>query len=259
MQLAARRKTNLRHKRLAFTLIELLVVIAIIAILAAILFPVFAQAREKARQAACLSNLKQVGIGLMMYLQDHDERMVPNYTYRPDPRNPIGLYWWQDLIRPYVKNEAVYTCPSRGQHIAYTFGRPLDLPNPLIKDLTASVACDGRTPAPWRAADGFCGAFLNGDNGRHIAEFEAPAETIGIFDGHNFELWRMEQTDAWANSGRGDSFWGNSPNIARAPTGHVDKRHNAGFNMIYCDGHVKWARNTRLIEWSIKKSGAPPN
>src|SRR5438309_3093953 len=98
------------NKRRGFTLIELLVVIAIIAILAAILFPVFAQARDKARQTTCLSNLRQVATGVLLYLQDYDERMPADYTYR---KIDVGtrLWWWQDLIRPYVKNTGVYTCP----------------------------------------------------------------------------------------------------------------------------------------------------
>src|SRR5213596_76204 len=112
-----------RFSRFGFTLIELLVVIAIIAILAAILFPVFAQAREKARSATCLSNLKQIGLGVMMYAQDFDEKMPFNYEYLWDSKGvqiPNQLYWWQDLCRPYVKNEAVYTCPS-GTHLKYTY------------------------------------------------------------------------------------------------------------------------------------------
>jgi prepilin-type N-terminal cleavage/methylation domain-containing protein/prepilin-type processing-associated H-X9-DG protein len=93
-------------RRVGFTLIELLVVIAIIAILAAILFPVFARAREKARQTACLSNLKQLGMGMYMYTQDYDEL------------TPIGFngdwwtYSWRARIFPYVKNYQLYTCPS---------------------------------------------------------------------------------------------------------------------------------------------------
>src|SRR6056297_580676 len=88
-----------------FTLIELLVVIAIIAILAAILFPVFARAREKARQASCLSNAKQLGLGFMMYVQDYDERLPAVYVWLPEG-------YWAQLIYPYVENHQVYQCPS---------------------------------------------------------------------------------------------------------------------------------------------------
>src|SRR3569833_1496298 len=102
-----------RHKR-AFTLIELLVVIAIIAILAAILFPVFAKARENARRASCASNLKQIALGLMQYGQDNDE-MLPFFFYGPvgGASQPTGpRYKWMDAAFPYIKSEAVFSCPS---------------------------------------------------------------------------------------------------------------------------------------------------
>jgi prepilin-type N-terminal cleavage/methylation domain-containing protein/prepilin-type processing-associated H-X9-DG protein len=94
-----------RKKGPGFTLIELLVVIAIIAILAAILFPVFAQAREKARMTGCLSNMKQIGLGLMMYVQDYDQ------TY-PRIRFVGGDYVWRNAIEPYLKNQGILACPS---------------------------------------------------------------------------------------------------------------------------------------------------
>src|SRR5438309_1928056 len=107
-----------------FTLIELLVVIAIIAILAAILFPVFAQARESARTASCLSNEKQLLLGIMQYIQDYDEKFpTPVYTLssadprygKPDaPWGPYAQHYlgWDKLIQPYVKNTGVFKCPS---------------------------------------------------------------------------------------------------------------------------------------------------
>src|ERR1035437_3779628 len=99
-------------QRRGFTLIELLVVIAIIAILAAILFPVFARAREKARQTSCTSNLKQLGLGMMMYCQDYDD--CTPIAYSGD--NPGVTWWsftWKERIYPYVKNYQLYDCPSK--------------------------------------------------------------------------------------------------------------------------------------------------
>ena len=100
--------------RSGFTLIELLVVIAIIAILAAILFPVFAQARDKARGAACISNLKQFGSALMMYMQDYDEKSVwfYNASVAAHPGNNFRAGYWWNPIMPYVKNMDVFRCPS---------------------------------------------------------------------------------------------------------------------------------------------------
>ena len=96
-----------RRRKMGFTLIELLVVIAIIAILAAILFPVFAQAREKARTIACLSNMNQIGLARQMYIQDYDETFPPNRTYMPN-----GYYTWRTSVFPYVKSDQAWVCPS---------------------------------------------------------------------------------------------------------------------------------------------------
>src|SRR4051812_11103171 len=95
--------------RRGFTLIELLVVIAIIAILAAILFPVFARARENARRTSCLSNEKQIGLALNMYTQDYDEKL-PLYVF-PDAAQAV-LYVWSSPLVPYIKSKQVFVCPS---------------------------------------------------------------------------------------------------------------------------------------------------
>src|SRR4028118_1608371 len=100
-----------RGNRSAFTLIELLVVIAIIAILAAILFPVFAQAREKARAVSCLNNAKQLGTGAMMYSQDYDEKMILN-TRSWETTSGDWHGQWAMAIQSYVKNTKIFECPS---------------------------------------------------------------------------------------------------------------------------------------------------
>src|SRR5688572_26486024 len=142
-------------RRRAFTLIELLVVIAIIAILAAILFPVFAQAREKARQTSCLSNMKQLGLGVQMYAQDWDETMPPRNECVPDFGNPAsgeqceGLPWRPNFLwclTPYVKNNQIQSCPSQktviGGQEATPFSRSTYMGNGVVmgKSLAAPTA-----------------------------------------------------------------------------------------------------------------------
>src|SRR5579871_2274222 len=106
---------NARGRQSAFTLIELLVVIAIIAILAAILFPVFAQAREEARKISCLSNTKQIGLALQMYASDYDDTVVPNNN---QVTGSVSSSWlaWPDFLQPYVKNDQIFVCPDSRRH-----------------------------------------------------------------------------------------------------------------------------------------------
>jgi prepilin-type N-terminal cleavage/methylation domain-containing protein/prepilin-type processing-associated H-X9-DG protein len=99
-------------KKRGFTLIELLVVIAIIAILAAILFPVFAKARGKARQVTCLSNMKQLGLAIIMYADDNDETFPPSYYYQNGANSDQGYVHWSGMIMPYVKNSKIFVCPA---------------------------------------------------------------------------------------------------------------------------------------------------
>jgi prepilin-type N-terminal cleavage/methylation domain-containing protein len=117
-EMQTHRKASHKAKK-GFTLIELLVVIAIIAILAAILFPVFARARENARRASCQSNLKQIGLGTLQYVQDYDEKNVPEYyTDIGQGTHPFttailsGYFCWMELIQPYTRSEQVLFCPS---------------------------------------------------------------------------------------------------------------------------------------------------
>jgi prepilin-type N-terminal cleavage/methylation domain-containing protein/prepilin-type processing-associated H-X9-DG protein len=241
-----------RRSRSGFTLIELLVVIAIIAILAAILFPVFAQAREKARGSACLSNMRQISTAVMMYAQDHDDFMPYGYAYTwPGQKE---LYWWQDLCRPYIKNEAVYTCPSMSPHVTWTDRRPPGTPKPLIKDYIANAQGGAYPESKQKEWVGANGPFINNWNNpsRSLAAVEDVAGTIAIIDGfRSFEVWRLEQTDAWYHAGFGPAFVGNSPEKT-IPTGHVHKRHNGGFNAIFVDGHVKFIKDSKLGMWTSR-------
>ena len=196
------------HK--GFTLIELLVVIAIIAILAAILFPVFARAREKARQTSCLSNLKQLGLATIAYAQDYDEMLPPLRAgaYCDASRtNGLAVH----VIYPYVKNAQVYICPSRK--------------NPAGICGNCSVASRAQIS---RSSYAFgCGLKAPGtSNGLDTALIRRPAEMFMIGDS------------------RGGNYWRPANDQTGCDTGELDV-HNGGINVAFCDGHAKWVKKER--------------
>jgi prepilin-type N-terminal cleavage/methylation domain-containing protein/prepilin-type processing-associated H-X9-DG protein len=203
----------LRRER-GFTLIELLVVIAIIAILAAILFPVFARAREKAKQTSCLSNCKQMGLGVMMYAQDYDDRYLgASATAASVPRPVTGtpgvLYTsalWPDLLHPYVMNLQLYRCPSvPSAGLGYGWNIQMGY----------ALGYPGRTGPLYQ--------------GVAVSEVQYPAQTLCIADSD------------WTHS-TADYPYGNTYMLDYTPhpSRFIPRRHNDGANLVFADGHAKW-------------------
>jgi prepilin-type N-terminal cleavage/methylation domain-containing protein/prepilin-type processing-associated H-X9-DG protein len=225
-------------RRRAFTLIELLVVIAIIAILAAILFPVFAQARAKARQTSCLSNMKQIGLGLMMYTQDYDEVLAGNHVGAPHSNagdagyttvTTIGFMdtneslvrrnWCRD-VQPYIKNRGIYVCPNA----------------------TARSSGPGGATSAYRETTDSRGAnvsyLLNGlVHTRPMAVIPFPADIIYLRD---YQFYgQVSQVRPHPDGVL------NNVNVYRQYNhDYYDLMHNQGGNFLYCDGHAKWKKKT---------------
>ena len=220
-------------RRRGFTLIELLVVIAIIAILAAILFPVFAKAREKARQTSCTSNLKQLGLAAVMYAQDYDERLLyyslpatfadPNTGYACDRMSYIHM------LQPYAKNWQMAKCPSLNRG-------------------PTNTNCCSRLSVTWSYGPNH--TYFTGEtpvaSGLSMAQFEVVSETIMIAEMQGTQLACGGEFAV----GKGGwpattpTNWGDGANSATS--------HNDGSNYAFFDGHAKWLKKPEYRNWSWK-------
>lgn len=208
-----------RKKRGAFTLIELLVVIAIIAILAAILFPVFARARENARRSSFLNNLKQIGLGVMQYAQDYDEKypamsldVVP--TFATGPQQYANYNMWRQIY-PYTKSWQILNCPS------------------AIANTTSAIP-DGNDSTSY---------FVNGviirlGDGLSMAAVSQPALRIMVNEYTQVVAWAYQRptlTDP-NDPTKGYRYWNEGGRSI-----HFD-----GLNNLFADGHVKWRKESSL-------------
>jgi prepilin-type N-terminal cleavage/methylation domain-containing protein/prepilin-type processing-associated H-X9-DG protein len=223
----------------AFTLIELLVVIAIIAILAAILFPVFAQARAKARQTACLSNLKQIGSGVMMYTQDYDDTLPGNSFHQGglgkdmgwmtdvEPADPTTHRIWAREACPYIKNMGVFVCPQA---------------KPRSDEALSGVGTTNEVPAP----GGNTNYLVNGIiNGRPLAALSAPTDLIYLHEVRNFNRIAQEKPRM------ADGSTTEATNFTHA---FYDRLHNDGSNLLFGDGHARYQRRDAI---RYEQFGAP--
>ena len=208
-----------RRRPAGFTLIELLVVIAIIAILAAILFPVFARAREKARQTSCVSNLKQLGLGLVMYTQDYDGRH-PMWGYGgsdADDTVSEGAYTWDTVLVPYLKNRQILVCPSNDANDGGESCRSYAMPR-----YVSMVSVD-LLPAPTAT----------------VALFEKGKKAIGKWGDAAAE--NFFQTHGCTDYGLTKELW-----------------HNGGKNFVFVDGHAKWYSGTAGPFAAVTAGPCPP-
>lgn len=214
----------------AFTLIELLVVIAIISILAAILFPVFARARENARRTSCQSNLKQIALGIFMYKQDYDEifpKRNINAASRTTATNPYG---WADALNPYLKNTQIFKCPSSSAG------------NAGVGDES------GLKPGP--EARGYSDYWINTNITNKLdAALEAPALIVLLGDYGGSSTTGNATTARSSTRGFAESGYNgtcadsanNANSLARIPVKGY-KTHLEGTNYAFADGHVKWLK-----------------
>lgn len=210
-----------RDAQQGFTLIELLVVIAIIALLAAILFPVFARARENARRASCQSNLKQIGLAAAQYTQDYDERYVP---YRVVNASNLSTFW-TGLLFPYAKSQQIYVCPST---------------NPELANIHLDPAPNSNgNKSPYGINFNLFGGAVTPNTNMHMALIQLPAETLAFVDARSAPTVPVTDTYYDFTTVPGGSYYAiGSP--------RVDARHLDTANVLFFDGHVKAMKQTEL-------------
>jgi prepilin-type N-terminal cleavage/methylation domain-containing protein/prepilin-type processing-associated H-X9-DG protein len=260
-----------RASRSGFTLIELLVVIAIIAILAAILFPVFAQARERARTTSCLSNIKQQTTGHIMYWQDYDEVVAP-HAWRNGAAFPEDRRYWPELIQPYLKNWQILRCPSDATD-------PFGIWNGANANIKWWYNWM-RWPAygyNWNYLNPTdCSVWLPSVGGGYptsSAAIQSPAATIMLTDnkyvgGDSVGWFTSQAVDSpaalwapdcctWTNGGWGVGSWGDTFNFAGRPTytGSMSIRHTEGTNLTFTDGHAKFMKPGAVAAGTNWKKG----
>lgn len=229
-------------KRKAFTLIELLVVVVIISILAAILFPVFTQARERARATACLSNLKQIGLAWTMYSQDYDEQLVMYAYPQFSGSSYTWEYGWQTALMPYINNNQVFICPSATN----------------ISD-SSSATCDPTrstiSGGLYMGSYGYNQAYLGRWAGSpltpvlvSLAAIEKPSQTIALT-----EITGVEG----ALSTYSPYYWNTAHNSCTSSTGkvfHYEDQfatwHFEGNNILFTDGHAKWMKKSAIRDYN---------
>ncbi len=242
-------------KRRAFTLIELLVVIAIIAIMAAILFPVFAQAREKARSAMCVSNLRQMGNAFVMYTQDYDEMMPTAWQGPPGGQEAI---FWMWLIEPYIQrgragrtnirdtSSAIFVCPSAryaypGKLGTYWWSSPTNSYG-WNCNLGYTTARPGNGPFSLASLSAPAGTIAFGDSGEVQAEYLMPWVFCETYNPKTSQYRKGKQVGSYRmNDGSGFVPFSAPPDW-----------HMEGANMVFADGHVKWYRRSFLVSSAAK-------